>query len=210
MNIDFKPQVPKEHYFKDYDTKERWMSYWHQINEVLKTNPETVLEIGIGNEIVTNYLKNQGIMVITADIDKSLKPDYVCSVTELSNYFKENSFDTILCAEVLEHIPFEYFEKSLREMQKVARNYVIMSLPHFGIKLRLSLKIPLIKEKNILIKLPYRKEHKFDGGHYWEIGKRGHSLNRILSVISKFFEVEKNYLVPENLYHMFFILRIIK
>jgi len=119
MNIDFKPQVPKEHYFMEYDTKERWISYWYQINEVLKTKPKKVLEIGIGNGTVANYLKNQGIEVVTVDIDEKLNPDYVCSVTELSEFFSDNQFVTILCDEVLEHIPFEYFENSLHEMQKV-------------------------------------------------------------------------------------------
>lgn len=53
----FKPQVPKEHYFEGYDEKARWISYWHQINEVLKTNARTVLEVGIGNGTVSDYLK---------------------------------------------------------------------------------------------------------------------------------------------------------
>ena len=35
MNIGLKLQVPKEHYFINYDTKERWISYRYQVNEVL-------------------------------------------------------------------------------------------------------------------------------------------------------------------------------
>lgn len=54
-----------------------------------------------------------GLNVMTADIDPSLDPDFICSVTDLSKTFKPNSFDCILCAEVLEHIPFEYFEIAL-------------------------------------------------------------------------------------------------
>jgi len=202
----FEPQVPKEHYFQGYDTKERFISYWYQIDAVLKTKPKKVLEIGIGNKTVTNYLRTQGIEVTTVDIDENLDPDYVCSVTELSNCFEGKIFDTILCAEVLEHLPFEYFEISLKEMQKVTRNYVIISLPNFGTA-RFSFKIPRIKEKNILIKLPYSKEHKFDGEHYWEIGKKGYPLSKILAIISQFFEIENNYLLPENPYHRFFVLR---
>ena len=30
--MSFESQVPTEHYFKGYDTKERWMSYWRQAN----------------------------------------------------------------------------------------------------------------------------------------------------------------------------------
>lgn len=205
--MSFEPQVSKEHYYQGYDTKERWMSYWHQINEVLNSGGKSVLEVGIGNGTVADYLRRSGLEVTTVDIDPALKPDYVCSVTELSNHFEKNSFDTILCAEVLEHIPFEYFETSLESLQKVAKNFVILSLPHFGIKLRFSFKVPLVKEKNILIKLPYPRGHRFDGQHYWEIGKKGYPLNKILRIISKFFKIEKYYLVSENPYHMFFVLK---
>jgi len=206
----FKPQVPREHYFKDYDTKERWISYWYQINEVLKTRPEKVLEVGIGNKTVSDYLRKLGITVVTADVDKSLEPDYVCSVTELSKYFNENEFDTVLCAEVLEHIPFEYFEKALEELWKVSKMYVILSLPHFGVGFSLSLKIPLLKRINITVKIPLPLRHVFDGQHYREVGKKGYSLGKILKILSKLFYIEKTYIVPENPYHKFFILRVKK
>jgi len=206
----FKPQVPREHYFKDYDTKERWISYWYQINEVLKTRPEKVLEVGIGNKTVSDYLRKLGITVVTADVDKSLEPDYVCSVTELSKYFNENEFDTVLCAEVLEHIPFEYFEKALEELWKVSKMYVILSLPHFGVVFSLSLKIPLLKRINITVKIPLPLRHVFDGQHYWEVGKKGYSLGNILKILSKLFYIKKTYIVPENPYHRFFILRVRK
>ena len=33
--MNFEPQVPGEHYSEDYDTKEQWMSYWHQTSDPL-------------------------------------------------------------------------------------------------------------------------------------------------------------------------------
>ena len=197
----------KKHYSWEYDSKNRFMSYWHQIQEVLKTKPKKILEIGIGNETVTNYLKTQGIEVVTVDIEKDLNPDYVCSVTDIDKYFKENSFDTILCAEVLEHLPFEDFEIALKKMHKITKNYVIISLPHFGINFRFSFKIPLRKEKNLLIKIPLPLIYKYDGEHHWEIGYRGYSLGKILKIFSKFFDIKKEFLVPETPSHHLFVLR---
>ncbi|MHA1380617.1 MAG: hypothetical protein ACTSRG_19795 [Candidatus Helarchaeota archaeon] len=50
--------------------------------------------------------------------------------------------------------------------------------------------------------------HKFNGEHYWEIGKAGYPLSKIIKDIQKTgFEVEKTYRVFENPYHRFFILR---
>lgn len=132
------------------------------------------------------------IEVYAEEPAESLEPDYVCSVTELSKYFNENEFDTVLCAEVLEHIPFEYFEKALKELWKVSKRYVIISLPHFGIGLSLSLKIPLVRLTNFTIKIPFPVKHVFDGQHYWEIGKKEYPLRKILKIISKWYHIEKN------------------
>lgn len=203
-----KSQVAKEHYFKDYDTKERWMSYWYQINELLAIGPKKVLEIGIGNKIVNNCLKIQGIKIVSVDIDEKLEPDYVCSVTELNRYFRESSFDTVLCAEVLEHLPFEYFEKSLKEIQRVAKRYTVITLPYSGIKISLTIRIPFLRiSKSFPAVIPFPRKHKFDREHYWEVGKKGYSLNKIMKIMDKFFKIKKRYFIPENPNHIMFVLQ---
>ena len=105
-------QVDKEHYFSEkYLTKERFLSYYYQVKPILELKPKTILEIGKGNGIVSNTLKQAGFKVTTADIAEDLKPDKICSIDELSKCFKENSFDLVLCCEVLEHLPFNMFDK---------------------------------------------------------------------------------------------------
>ena len=48
----------------------------------------------------------------------------------------------------------------------------------------------------------------FDGEHYWEIGKAGYPLNKIIKDIQKTgFKIEKTYRIFENPYHRFFILK---
>src|SRR3989344_6985651 len=93
-----KIQVSQDHYYNlKYDTKERWMSYWYQVKEVLSFEPQTVLEIGVGNMTVSDYLKKLGIKITTCDFDKNLKPDVVASVLSLP--LDRNSIDVVLCAE---------------------------------------------------------------------------------------------------------------
>lgn len=204
----FRPQVPKKHYFESYDAKERWMSYWYQINEVLQTGGRNILEIGVGNRTVSNYLKERGLNVVTADIDSSLNPDRVCSVTELAKFFKQNSFDAILCAEVLEHLPFKNFKKSLKELYQITKRWVILSLPYAGLNFRLTLRLPGIDERSLRLKVPLEMiQHKFDGEHYWEIGKKGYPLKKILKILEQNFEVVRTYFPPENMYHVFFVLK---
>src|SRR3990167_9093807 len=119
-----KVQVRKDHYFNlKYDTKERWISYWYQIHEVLFYDPQTVLEIGIGNRTVSDYLKKAGVKVTTCDFDKSLKPDVLADILNLP--FKKNSFDVVLCAEVLEHLPFKKFHRALEEIRRVCKKSAV-------------------------------------------------------------------------------------
>lgn len=57
-------QVEPGHYFnKTYDSKGRFCSYWHQIDEIISLKPKEVLEIEIGNGFVSKYLKGRGVNV---------------------------------------------------------------------------------------------------------------------------------------------------
>lgn len=170
-------QVESEHYYKNYDTKRRWISYWHQIEEVLELNPSTVLEIGVGNKTVSDYLKKHDLDVTTVDIDPELDPDVICDVRNLSDEFNNNSFDVVLCAEVLEHVPFEDFEDALKEIKKVAKDSVILTLPNWGVPFELNLKIPKISRLDVSLRLPFPVKHEFNGEHYWDIGKKNFSLS---------------------------------
>ena len=205
MNI----QVPFEHYFKkSYDTKARFISYWHQIDEIVQFNPTTILEIGIGNGFVSDYLKKRGYNIKTIDIDERLKPDYIGNVLNLP--FDDSSFQVVSCCEVLEHIPYENFKTALSEIYRVTNNYAIISIPDVTRAYRLDIQIPKIGEITKLIVLPKRKKiiHKFDGEHYWEIGKKNYPLNKIINDINlSGFTVLKTYRIFEFTYHRFFILK---
>ncbi len=108
-------QVDSGHYdFSSYDSKKRFVSYWHQIKEILELEPENVLEVGIGNKTVTTQLRKSGINVITLDVDKELSPMIVGDVRKIP--IKSNEFDVVGCFEVLEHLPFKHFLPSLSDM----------------------------------------------------------------------------------------------
>jgi len=195
----------KEHFYGEYDTRKRFMSYWYQVKEVLGTNPQSVLEIGIGNGFVSNYLKDRGIEVTTVDVNEELDPDVTEDVRHLTDSFDTDSFDTVLCAEVLEHLPFDDFEGSVSEIEKVCRDEFVLSLPHFGANFSLSFKLPLVDKKRFGFKIPFPKEHEVNE-HKWEIGKRGYPLSEVTEVLSSYFSVERTYCPVENMYHQFFVL----
>ena len=83
-------QVEPRHYFsRSYDVKERFISYWHQINEVIVTNPSEVLEIGVGNGLVSTYLRERGYKLTTLDVDARLKPDVAGNILSIPLYMVE-------------------------------------------------------------------------------------------------------------------------
>lgn len=202
------PQVGPNHYGEGYDGKARFASYWHQIREVLATGPATVLEVGVGTGLVAEYLRRRGVRVVTADIDPRLGPDALASVTALP--FADGSFDTVLCSEVLEHIPFEALGTAAREIRRVSRDRAIISVPDASPCLRIQIGIPGRRQIRTLIPLPSRRpEHRFDGEHHWEIGKRRYPLERITAELrSAGLELDASYRVFEKPYHRFFRLRV--
>lgn len=203
-------QVNKEKYnFFRYTPIERWDTYWQQIKEVLLCEPKKMLEVGAGDKVLANYIKNNTqIDYQSLDIAKDLRPDIVGSVDAIPA--ADNSYDLACAFEVLEHLPYDKFQKSLKELKRVARKYVIISLPHWGRHFAFLLRAPGIRKVQAQIKFSLLPpEHKFDGEHYWEIGKKNYPLKKIKQDIEQSgFKIKKDYICPNSPYHHFFILNI--
>lgn len=207
-----KVQVDKTHYdFEKYVDEHRWNSYYYQIKEGLN-NDGDVLVIGVGDGVVVNVLGDFGKVVDTFDFDPELEPNIVGSVTKIDEIVKKK-YDTILCCEVLEHIPFEEFEDTIKRISRCVNSKFILSLPNSSARLDVNVKLPKLPNVKIrkLIKKPFQKEYKIEdqgnGEHYWEINAKGYSEKRITDILKKYFVIEKRYIPSDNMYHIFYILR---
>ena len=200
-------QVPKEHYeFARYTGFDRWSSYYYQVREITSLAPASMLEIGTGDGFLKRFIEGAtAISYRSLDIAADLQPDIVGSVESIP--LGDDAVDVVVACEVLEHLPFEKFEPALREMRRVSTSHVLISLPHFGPKVKLALKLPRLKEIRLALKLGFPQKHVFRGEHYWEIGKQGYSLSTVRGVLKSLFTIEKDFIPFESQYHHFFLLR---
>lgn len=211
MNI----QVKKEHYFKKkYNTLNRFISYFYQIDLIssLVTPQESkVLEVGIGNAFVSDYLKKIGYNITTCDFDERLKPDIVADVRNLT--LDENSFNVVTAFEVLEHVPFEDFDKALKELKRTSSKFVVISLPYRSTSIEFILKIPLIRtlfKEDFLVfflRFPwFFRGFASSGQHYWEIDGYKYRLGKVLKILKNNFKSVKKIRPVLDSYRLFFIL----
>jgi SAM-dependent methyltransferase len=97
-----------------------------------------ILDVGCGKGEPMRFIKrHKRFYTIGVDIfepylkqcqHRNTHDDYVlCDIKRLP--FKDKSFDTVLCLEVLEHLEREDGQRLLEALEKIARNRVIISTP---------------------------------------------------------------------------------
>lgn len=199
-------QVEKTHYeFRQYVTEGRWASIWHQLKEVSERTPSCVLEIGPGPGVFKCVANLFRMRVETLDLDPELRPDHVGSATELP--FADRSYDVVCAFQALEHLPYQLALQAFREMTRVSRKAIIISLPDAKPVWRYQFHLPKLGAFDVLLPRPFTPTlpHTFDGEHYWEINKLGYELKKILADFGSISRLEKTYRVRSNPYHRFFV-----
>ncbi len=122
------PQFSKKENYEDPEEQER-------VKETISLIPmgiSSVLDVGCGNGIITNRLISR-YKVLGLDLNKEaltyvIAPKIVGNVGYLP--FRDESFDLVLCLEVLEHLPCRVYEKAIEELQRVAKRFIIISVPN--------------------------------------------------------------------------------
>lgn len=203
---DLASQPGPEHYrWPDYNDRRRWMSYWHQISETLRLGPHTCLVVGDGERTVSDALARAGVEVVTCDVDPSLRPRVVGDVRHPP--FKDASFDVVLCAQVLEHLPFEDFTGCLGELRRITKRWAIVTLPQRGRSWEVVLWLPFLPRLHRSGKFPARTKHFFDEqGHHWEMGARNYPHSLVEDRTRSVFHIRRRFHVPENPFHRFYVL----
>jgi SAM-dependent methyltransferase len=200
-------QVPAGLYVSpDYCHPQRFASFGYQIQEIAALEPQRVLEVGIGNGIVSQVLRMMGKQLTTVDFDPGLRPDVTASVTDLP--FAAESFDAVMCCEVLEHLPYELSERALRDLARVTRHGIVLSVPDKTRQYRIDVTLPKLGRRRRNWIRPLRKPiaHQFNGEHYWELGKKDYPVERLsASIEASGFRLLKTYRLWEHPMHRMFV-----
>ncbi|CAN5620506.1 hypothetical protein BH23GEM7_BH23GEM7_23540 [soil metagenome] len=212
MHDDLHRQASSGHYFQqEYDDLPRFISYFYQVDLVRSLQPRSVLEIGVGNKTVANYLRQNGIETSTCDIDAALQPDYVADVRKLP--FPDDSYDVVMACEVLEHLPWSDLEWALRELHRTTRRFVLLSLPHASAALEIVLRNPLPPRMlktpffGVSVRMPlFFTRTASTGEHHWEIGRRSFPARRIRAALRNHFTIRREVRPALHSYHHFFVL----
>lgn len=204
------PQVDAAtRYRRRYMSLVRTITHWHQANEVARATPDggDVLEIGPGSGHTTWLMRHWGYRVVTLDFASAVRPDVVGDVTRLP--VSDRSFDCVLAAEVLEHIPFDEFRDALSELRRVSRGPVIVTLPAPFVGVSTLLNLPGLEPKGFFLGLPHATRHRWDGEHYWELGKQGYGIGAVKRRIAAAgLRLVKAFRPAPSLYCYFFVLEV--
>ena len=195
-----------------YGSTERFISYQQQMAAIRDSDAKSVLFVGVGDGVVPFYLRNVlGLEVTTCDIDPELNPDLVADIKNLP--CEDNAYDAVAVFEVLEHLPYEDFEKCLSEINRVTKKHAFVSIPYRYSGFDIVIKFPFIKTltNRRWVRLLWILPVKFpglavSGQHYWEISLQT-SKRKVLKDVAKHMEViSKGHLVMDA-YHFFMTLQ---
>jgi len=103
------------------------------IASLVPEDSNSVLEVGCGDGLIINMVTGTGRETMGLDLSESgIKgvrgPATLGSVSELP--FEDASWDAVIASEVIEHIPEEDYRRSLREIGRVSRSCIIVSVPN--------------------------------------------------------------------------------
>ncbi len=201
-------QVDTDHYNKKgYDTLARFASYWYQIDILRKLDSRSILEIGVGNMFLAEYLKKRGMNIDTMDFDESLNPSICGDIRQIP--IEDNTYEAVVVFEVLEHIPYEDVKKALSEVYRVSSRNVVISIPDCERVYSYNITLPKIGLIKGIITLPRRVPlvHTFNGEHYWELNKEGFSRSSFEKLLLECgFTIENTFRPLTNTYHRFYVL----
>ncbi len=129
----------KKHTSKNYFQRRLIDNFYNKLIDIIvNLHSNKILDVGCGEGFTLSLLKKKNIGKIIEGIDnsidaisigKNLFPGISFKVGDIYNLpYKSNSFDLVICSEVLEHLDDP--NRALQELIRVSRKYCLLSVPN--------------------------------------------------------------------------------
>jgi SAM-dependent methyltransferase len=115
-----------------------WNFFRNLVSLISAKKVDSILDVGCGEGFTLNRLKQEGIgkklegieySDTAIKIGKKIYPNIKIKKGSIYNLpYADNSFDLVLCTEVLEHL--EDPAKGLKELARVSKRYLVISVPN--------------------------------------------------------------------------------
>lgn len=197
----------------------QWISVWHQAREaLLKDDVASVLEIGLGRGINKALLEHFGLRHVGVDVQPQFEPDHLST---LDTFQTDERFDLVCAFQMLEHNPVETLPDHLRRMASFSNKYVYISVPYSGRWISVNLNVNWWRwaftrnwswyfnraEPKVRPLEEYRKRPDKHNPHWWEVGDRDFSKERMREVVAESgLRIEKEFHNDYFPYHLFYLL----
>jgi 2-polyprenyl-3-methyl-5-hydroxy-6-metoxy-1,4-benzoquinol methylase len=132
----------EEHYsnlgpeIKNTYREDDWRRLEYVANMISQTG--SVLDIGVGPGALLNYLTLSGKYSCVTGIDKHPFTKYYepkmaldRRIMRVENMdFADNSFDTVICMEVIEHLSLSTMDKAITQLKRICKKHLIITVPY--------------------------------------------------------------------------------
>ncbi len=102
-----------------------------EIQRLLPKDVNCILDVGCGDGFITNSLPAKfrvvGVDITRASLKYVTKDRMIGSIDNLP--FANKSFDLVMANDVIEHIPEGIYARALQELQRVAKKYILITVP---------------------------------------------------------------------------------
>ena len=118
-----------------------------KINKLYNTIPKSVksiIDIGCGNGVITNELAKK-YKIIGVDRSEAALKHVKCDSIQCSSDsipIPDSSFDLVFSSELLEHLEDDKYSGTIKEMKRLSRQFILITVPNSENPDKLSIKCP--------------------------------------------------------------------
>ncbi len=101
--------------------------------EMVPKEVKSIIDIGCGDGRIINILSQKYEDTVGVDYSETLLKKVKTKTIKSSCHHinvGDNSYDLVICCEVLEHLPDEIFRQTINELKRISRKYILISTPY--------------------------------------------------------------------------------